>query len=520
MKNTILKMKNDMMTTHDSRLTTHGIPLTSHVFHLTSHVSLLTMIFFLLFSTSLFAYDFTNGGVRNAAMGGTGIASTNDASAALWNPAFLAEISYYQFISDSRKYSVQLDNDELSDNSASFAIPLKSIGTLALAGGVTGSNIYDETRFGVSFGSAALSKVFFGRDDKLLIGASLQSYMTGFSDPDYYTPDGEITGFDDGKSAFDADLGIVYKPAPFLQLGLTVNRLMSANMALEDGGSDKLPRKIGMGANLNFGALNIAADYAMEQGENITETGFAVGAEYQVADNLYLRTGLNNLNLTAGVGIDVYHRDWLDEFASNVDGMADVTTLNIGVDYAFQTPFLDNEAETEYGNHYFGVTLSYGRRTVGDNELAKMFPDQYSSGLDLDSLYFARVKADTVYKEVTLYDTLRVIERVADEDVVNERLSQESERIKLEQVGDINKASVFLIRSLEYFYAEQYTLAIDMCERAIATAPNLSLSYLRLASIYYRLNERQQALEYLDQGLRIDPTNEELLRLRQTIANQ
>ena len=220
------------------------------------------------------------------------------------------------------------------------------------------------------------------------------------------------------------------------------------------------------------------------------------------------------------MGIDVYHKDWLDEFASNVDGMADVTTLNVGVDYAFQTPFLDNETETEYGNHYFGVSLTYGRRIVGDSELANLFPDQYSSGLDLDSLYFARVKADTVFKEVTLYDTLRVIERVADEDVVNERVTQESERIKLEQVGDINKASVFLIKALEFFYAEQYTRAIDMCERAIAMAPNLSLSYLRLASIYYTLNEKEQALEYLDQGLRIDPENEEIMRLRQTINNQ
>jgi tetratricopeptide (TPR) repeat protein len=220
------------------------------------------------------------------------------------------------------------------------------------------------------------------------------------------------------------------------------------------------------------------------------------------------------------VGIQVYHKDWLDENASNVDGMADVTTLNVGVDYAFQTPFLDNEAEAEYGNHYFGVSLSYGRRVASDSELKKLFPEQYSSGLDLDSLYFARVKADTVFTEVTLYDTLRVVERVADEDIVNERVAQEAERIKLEQVVDINKASVFLNRSLEYYYAEQYTRAIDMCEQAISLAPNLSLSYLRLASIYYRLNENKQALEYLDQGLRIDPENEELIRLRETISKQ
>ena len=101
--------------------------------------------------------------------------------------------------------------------------------------------------------------------------------------------------------------------------------------------------------------------------------------------------------------------------------------------------------------------------------------------------------------------------------VFNERVAEEAERIKLEQVGDINQASVYLIRALEFFYAEQYTRAIDQCEKAIALAPNLSMSYLRLASIYVHLNENQQAMEYIQQGLRIDPDNEELIKLRNAV---
>lgn len=515
MKNIIM---NSTVSSHNS---SHGSRVTINERRLSFPVSRLPFFFLLLISFSLLsAYDFSKGGVRNAAMGGTGTASTNDASAAVWNPAFLADISQYQFTSDSRKYTVQLDNDELSDNYAFMTIPLKKAGTMAISAGSAGSDLYDETQFGLSFGSSALSRGLFGSDNKLLLGASIHGYMTGFSDSEYENPSGQVVGFDESKSAFDADIGVLYRAAPFLQLGFSVKRIMSANMAIEEGGSDKLPRLISAGANFNFGKVNVAADYTIEQGENITKSSYAAGAEFQVVDNLNLRAGLNNLNLTAGVGIDVYERNWLDEFASNVDGIADVTSLNIGVDYAFQTPIMDNEMESEFGNHYFGVRISYGKRTVSDDELNRLFPEQYSSGLDLDSLYFARVKADTVFKEVTRYDTVKVIERVADEDIVNERLMQESERIKLEQVTDVNKASVFLIRSLEYFYAEQYTRAIDMCERAIATAPNLSLSYLRLASIYYHLNERDQALEYLDQGLRIDPENSELIKLKETIINQ
>jgi len=501
-------MKNIKKINYNSRLTSHDSRLT--IFH-----SLLTI--FLLFPLLLSAYDFTKGGVRNAAMGGAGTASTNDASAVVWNPAFLGEITWYQLISDSRTYTLQLDNDNLSDNFAYFSAPLGKLGSLGISASMNGSNTYNETRLGMAFGTSAISRVLLGKDNKLLLGFGFQNYRTAFNETNNSYMDGSSYSFEDSNSAFDADFGIVFCPTSFLQLGLAVNRIMSANMALEDGGSDKLPRIISAGANLNINALTLTADYNIEQGEDITESYYAVGTEYAVAENLFLRVGLNNYDITAGLGIDVYQKDWLEEIDNYVEGMADVTTLKIGIDYAFQTPFMDNELESDFGNHYFGIHLAYGKKTVGEDELSEMFPDQYSSGLDLDSLYFARTKADTVYQEVTLYDTVKVVERVADEDVVNERVAEEAERIKLEQVGDINQASVYLIRALEFFYAEQYTKAIDQCEKAIAIAPNLSMSYLRLASIYVHLNENQQAMEYIQQGLRIDPDNEELIKLRDTI---
>jgi tetratricopeptide (TPR) repeat protein len=478
---------------------------------------LLTISLLLSISSSLFCYDFTSGGVRNAAMGGAGTASSNDASSIVWNPAFLGDITWYQLISDSRTYTIKLDNDQLSDNFAYFSVPLGRLGSIGLSAGMNGSENYNETRLGMAYGTASLSRALVGKDNKLLFGFGFQNYRTGYSETSNHYIDGSTLSFEETNNAIDADLGIVYRPTDFLQIGAAVNRLLSANMALEDSGSDKLPRIVSAGAQLSFESLILCADYSLEQGDQVTDSYYAVGAEYKVAENMFLRAGFNTGNITAGVGIDVYRRDWLEEIDNYVDGIADVTSLSIGIDYAFQTPFMDNELEADFGNHYFGVRLSYGKRTVSERELTEMFPEQYSSGLNLDSLYFARVKADTVFREVTLYDTLRVVERVADEDIVNERVSQEAERIKLEQVGDINRASVYLIRALEYFYAEQYTRAIDQCERAIAIAPNLSMSYLRLASIYVALSENEQALEYVRQGLRIDPGNEELLRLMEKI---
>lgn len=477
--------------------------------------------FILVLVISLNAYDFTLGGVRNAAMGGTGIASANDASATVWNPALLSCITKYQFASDSRKYSIQLDNDELSENHAYLAIPLsQEIGTIGISASTAGSRLYDETSFALSIGSGALSERVFNRTGKLMAGMSVKGYMTSFDDADYINPEGEASVFKESKSAFDADLGLLYRLSDNLQFGVAVQRVLTADMAIEKDVEDRLPRIYRAGAGYELGNLKLTADVSMEDGEQSSQTLFAAGAEFQPVENLFIRGGVNNTDITAGIGIDIYHVDWLDGFAASIDGMADVMSLNIGVDYAFQTPFMDNELESDFGNHFFGLRISYGNQAVCDDELDDIFPDQYSSGLDPDSLYYARVKADTVYKEVTRFDTLRIIERVADEDIINERLTLEANRIKLEQVKDINRASVFLIRSLEYFYAEQYTRAIDMCEQAISIAPGLSMSYLRIASIYYHLNEEELALEYLNQGLRIDPDNSELKKLKDKIQNQ
>jgi len=93
-------------------------------------------------------------------MGGAGTASSNDASAIVWNPAFLGEITWYQLISDSRTYTIQLDNDDLSDNYAYFAAPLGRLGCLGLSVGSNGSNNYNETRMGMAYGTSALSRIY------------------------------------------------------------------------------------------------------------------------------------------------------------------------------------------------------------------------------------------------------------------------------------------------------------------------------------------------------------------------
>ena len=109
--------------------------------------------------SQLSAMFYEKAGVRNAAMGEVGIASTNDASAALWNPALLGELQSIEIATDHRKYFWGLDNDDLLYNFVAFSFPLGYLGTFALSANQFDSNIYQERRVGLHYGKTAENNV-------------------------------------------------------------------------------------------------------------------------------------------------------------------------------------------------------------------------------------------------------------------------------------------------------------------------------------------------------------------------
>ena len=104
----------------------------------------LILIIVAIFPLLCLSYDFDKGGLRNAAMGGTGIGSSDDASASVWNPALLDKISHFVLITDSRPYIMQMDNDEIYQNFTYFSAPFDSLGTVGISGGLFHSNGYEE----------------------------------------------------------------------------------------------------------------------------------------------------------------------------------------------------------------------------------------------------------------------------------------------------------------------------------------------------------------------------------------
>ena len=80
--------------------------------------------------------------------------------------------------------------------------------------------------------------------------------------------------------------------------------------------------------------------------------------------------------------------------------------------------------------------------------------------------------------------------------------------MKLSQNVDeknMNEAMRHLSRSLRYFYAGDYRVALQEVESALDLNPNLALAYARRGSIYYKLGDVQRATINWNLALRMDP---------------
>ena len=70
---------------------------------------------------------------------------------------------------------------------------------------------------------------------------------------------------------------------------------------------------------------------------------------------------------------------------------------------------------------------------------------------------------------------------------------------------NMNEAMRHLSKSLRYFYAGDYRVALQEVESALDLNPNMALAYARRGSIYYKLGDTQRATINWNLALRMDP---------------
>ncbi len=471
------------------------------------------LVLILLVSLSLlFSHEFEeHGGVRNAAMGETGISNSTDVSGAQWNPALISNLKHYQFVTDLRQSSVQLDNDDIYHNFLFLGIPVEKIGTFSLSGGLFNSDEYENAELNLNYGRKI--------GDKWAVGLTLVNYYVNYS------------GVSESTTAMDFGLGALYHPTEYFTLGLSTRNLLRPDVAVDSRNEDKLPMLAGIGATFHANNLIITTDFEYQDKLNTDdEIRLGLGAEYSIYDNLALRTGINNNFLTAGFGVKMYTKNWFAN-PDRTNELYNVNTATISLDYSARFPIFfsggndlisfENEAETEYGDHFIGITVDFGTDRVNKSQLAYYFPEKYGRKFGIaDTVYIKEVVRDTIYQDRTIIDTVAVYEKIVDQELLQERLEEQLEIVKVKEYDNINRASVdHLVNALRYYYNAEYKKSIAECEKSIDIAPRLSLSYIILGSIYYKMGDSELAFDYWEKAKKVYSKNEELNKVLENIYN-
>ena len=487
-----------------------------------------------LFPILLFSHYLEFGGVRNAALGGTGISSSEDISASVWNPALLGLINKIELLSDSRKYFWQLANDDLMFNYAALSYPFGKVGTVVFSGSFFNASDYNENKIGFHYGNQLI-------ENKLLLGMSLYRYSVGYGQNEFtlHDPFFKENGF--RKNAFDSDVGLVFIPNKKIQFGLTAYNLMNANLALDSRNNDKLPTTLGYGLTYNWknlsGIFDISYEIVGQSRQN--NLNFAGGLEYVLNKVITIRGGGNNFNITGGFGLEILKKEYVTKFQDPITSQEYINSrsLEIALDYCVQYPY--SGIESKFGDHFFGIDINYSNSSMEMEKYTTVVPPkvkkEFVTEIKADSLTKENVKIDTmmftqkividtVVVEKVKFDTITVVKKVPDTLLVQTTRKLAVAQTELKNLRNTNKAHFHLLNSLKYFYSNKYKKAIDECKIAIRISPALSLSYIRLGSIYYRLGsiayvagKKEEADNYWnltkrnwEKAKRIDPSQPEL----------
>lgn len=273
-------------------------------------------------------------GPREAALGGGGVAVTDDARALWANPAGLAWNAAENIAADHGALFVGLDADHLA-----YAHPTSDRSTWGVALGRWAAEGIERTEVAAGGGAATGLGTY---DAETLLGATGFAYLVR---PDLAVGVAAKVLRDrldgTGGTVAAADLGVRYDaPRAGINVGLTLQ-----NVGADGPQGGRLPLIVRAGAA--YGRLVRRADYFLLSGEAAFGRGrpatFRLGGEYWLFGLLALRAGFDESLREAGGGLTL--------------GLG-VRYRNLTLDYA-ATPTDDLGTE-----HRLGLSVSFGRERV------------------------------------------------------------------------------------------------------------------------------------------------------------
>jgi hypothetical protein len=265
-------------------------------------------------------------GARALGMGKAYVGMAEDGDAVFMNPAGLARISspklssMYASVMGDVNYVVIGGAYPYGEKSAIGAgyigssvsdIPLTDSSGTPLAGG---NGRWGNNVMFLSYGTY-LSELPIGLklDRDVLVGASLKYFSVG----------GDGTGVSDASgSGMDVDLGLLYPVNDYAMLGVSAQNILPASMggkiSKSTNQSDSIPATIKVGTKVTImgkegasvtpgGARKLYGnlDYDFFPNNSAQAGALHAGLEFWPTNNLALRVGSDNNDLTAGVGVRV-----------------------------------------------------------------------------------------------------------------------------------------------------------------------------------------------------------------------
>lgn len=232
-------------------------------------------------------------GARPLGFGGAFVALADDGNAASYNAAGLGFIEQSQF-SVTR---MQRFRGLVNHNQVSAIVPAGSVGTIGTSIGILGekNGIYKEQLITVSY-SKSLSQ-------KFALGSNLRSFTTNFDQEHESIQENPYFQEKQSASAISMDIGVMDKSITGLSIGLSVENLLPADIAISNSQQDIVPRNVRIGVGYKLGGINTLIQQEslrdlLASGQGQVEIAFRdgnshlrVGAEIWASESVAFRAG-------------------------------------------------------------------------------------------------------------------------------------------------------------------------------------------------------------------------------------
>lgn len=285
-----------------------------------------------LASPALAAFEEAGAGARSLGMGRAFAAIADDASAMFLNPAGPSQLARPELVAMYGRLHLGLtDESQISDGVASFAAPVRGLGTVAAAWHqLQLSNAYVENTFALGFSRQNLLI------EGLHAGTNLKLLRRGFQEDLYTAIDPLFRNKGTTSSDLAVDLGLLYRPGRYTAAlsALNVNR---PDVGL--GAEDRVPMELRAGFGYRLPNTAIGLDLSRRGGD----TTAAFGGEFWLQGRFGTRGGFefgskSRKALNAGLSY---------RFSS------------FQMDYAFALPI--GTIGGTNGSHRFSIAARFGR---------------------------------------------------------------------------------------------------------------------------------------------------------------